>query len=142
MARKRYTDEVQARAILLGYEYGPAEAARRTGITKGTIASWMSRSGVATVACERTKAATARVKATAEERRTRLADRMLDLAEMGADQAQELIGDASLRDVVGLFTRAIHDHQLLSGQATARTEQMIPEDAHAIIDKLAERRTA
>ena len=143
MARKVYPDDVQARAVLLYLEYGAKEASRRTGVPVGTVSSWASRADVAITRERRINAHVDMLKATAEERRARLADRMLDLAEMATDQAQQLVGDASLRDVVGMWTRAVHDHQLLSGAATTRTEQVAPvEAAHAQIDELIERRTA
>lgn len=145
MARATYSDETKTRAVALYLEHGPAEAARRmeaegTKIPQGTIRAWASHGDVATTRLENLHANTDALKATAEERRARLADRMLDLAEMATDHAAQLIGDASLRDVVGLFTRAVHDHELLSGRATTRTEHTTAETIHAVADEVAARR--
>lgn len=141
MARTRYDAATKQRAIALGAEVGPGEAARRLGIPKPTVASWMLRTGVRTGATERTHAATEAVKATMEERRARLADTLLGTAEIASRRELELLAEASLRDVVGARTRAIHDHQLLVGAPTARTEHSTaPEAAHAVLDEIAARR--
>lgn len=138
----RYPADLKAAVVSHAEHHGFAATYEQwPNIEPATIRSWCSRAGVATGGTEKTRAATEYVKACAEERRARLADRMLDLAEMATDQAEALIGEANLRDVVGLFTRAVHDHQLLSGQATTRSELLEPaRDAEALLDELAQRR--
>lgn len=145
MGRSTYSDEVKARAVALARDHGPAQAARllaADGITAkpGTIRSWASRAGVATVAATNTRAATEVRLATAAERRARLADRLLEIAEMASEHALATMGEARLSEVVGLFTRAIHDHQLLTGAATSRQEHASPDKAHGLVDELAARR--
>jgi transposase-like protein len=53
-----YQPELKAQALAIYVEHGGAEAARQTGIPNGTIRSWAHRNGVATVAAEKTRAAT------------------------------------------------------------------------------------
>ena len=141
MARKSYTAEQRAEAVDLYREHGAAEAARRTGITAGSIRSWASRSGVATERREELEAGIAAAAVSHEARRATLAEKMLLIAESAADQELTMIEHAKLRDVVGARTRAIHDHQLLTGAATGRTEHTAgKEAAHAVADELEERR--
>lgn len=45
MARRVYTPDERQQAIALAVEYGPAEAARLTEISSGTIRVWCSRAG-------------------------------------------------------------------------------------------------
>lgn len=140
MARPVYDDAFKAEAIALAVEHGPAEAARSVGVRAGTVRAWCSRAGVATVtAAESTRAATEVRLATMEQRRTQLADRLLAIAEMSAEQAVGLVGDASLRDLVGAWDYAIKNSQLLSGGATARDTHEA-EPAHAVVDEVAARR--
>lgn len=122
MARApRYDTALKAEVVALAVQIGPAEAARQHGIKATTVRSWCSRGGVATVAAtESTKAATEARKATTEERKARLADRLLELAEMSTEAANELVKDASLRDLIGALDYAIKNSQLLSGAQTAR----------------------
>lgn len=143
MSRARYDENFRQQAIALAVEIGPADAARQLGVKAATLRSWCSRADVATDAArETTKAATEALKATAEERRALLATKLLTIAELAAEQELAMIADASLRDVVGARTRAIHDHQLLTGAATSRTEHAGKDAAHTIADELAARRKA
>jgi hypothetical protein len=77
---------------------------------------------VKSTAAETTQAATSAIVATFADRRARLADRLLALAETAADEVETRIGEAATRDLIGVFTRSIHDHQLLAGEATQRSE--------------------
>lgn len=139
---RRTTPEHRAEVVAYAAEHGTPQAAQHYGHKAETIRSWCSRAGIATVAAtESTRAATEARKATMEQRRTRLADRLLELAEMSTDAAAKLIGEASLRDLVGALDYGIKNSQLLSGQATARTETS-REAIHARIDELAARRAA
>lgn len=79
MARRSYTDAEKAEALELHATVGPAEAARRTGITKGTIESWASRAGLQAPASETTAAA---VEAS-----------LVSLADRKAQLAADLMGD-------------------------------------------------
>lgn len=140
MQRSSYTAEFRADAVALSEQVGSPEAARQLGVAPQTLRSWRTRAGVAALQVGRTAAATEAHKASAEERRTRLADRLLEIAELSSEHALTIMADAKLSEVVGLFTRAIHDHQLLSGAATARTELGTVDAAHGLIDELAVKR--
>lgn len=128
MGRTRYTPQQKADALDLYAAHGPAEAERRTGIPKGTIASWASRAGLATVAADVTRAATevsaARRHYVAEEFRTQMIETLADIATKAAAKELAILANEhpSLDKVVGARTRAIHDLQLLTGAATGRTE--------------------
>lgn len=128
MSRRTFTEAEKAEALALYAEVGKAEAARRTGISAGTIGAWASRAGVATVAADVTRAATdvsaARRTYVAEEFRTQMVEALARVAVFAAAKELERLagGKASLHEIVGARTRAIHDLQLLTGAATGRTE--------------------
>lgn len=84
--RPKYTDAQRAQALDLYVEHGPAEAERRTGIPRKTIASWARRAGVQSDAPAKTAAATEAAKLTLEQRKTAMADRVLDEAGRLLDQ--------------------------------------------------------
>lgn len=141
MGRTSYSDEQRAEAVALYREHGAAEAARRTGVNAGTIRSWVSHGGVATERAEKTREALDAIQLSTEERRTRLGEKLLALAEKSTDRAEALIGEANLRDIVGALDYAIKNAQLLTGAATARTEHTAgKEAAHAVADELKARR--
>lgn len=149
---RRYTDEQKAEALALYAEHGAAEAARRTGITGHSIRSWARRKGITSQVihanARATRAAVVRRQRNAEERKVALVAKLGELAELGLDTTLAAIdiakpGDLDLRAVIGAWTRAIHDLQLLSGGATARTETRdlaSAEDVLRLRDELAERR--
>lgn len=114
--------EIRAKAIQLVQEVGVREAAKQCGVSPGAVSKWALAAGVETVHSERTRAALEARQLDAATRRDELATRLLLVAEIGLERELELIATADLRDVVGARTRAIHDAQLLAGQATSRTE--------------------
>lgn len=144
----RWSDEQRAEALALREDVGLSEAARRCGIPAGTIASWASRGGHnPSPAANRaaTEAAVAKRKRTLEERRAVLVEKLGELAEMGVDWAASALekgtAELTMRDAVGLFTRAIHDLQLLSGGATSRAVELVDvDDVKRLRDELADRR--
>lgn len=155
MARRTWTTEQRAQALELYAEHGAAAAARTTGIPSGTVKAWASRRGVQPLHriknSEGVRAAVERRQRTAEDRRTRLVELLGEIAELGAERELELLSveSVSLRDVVGARTRAIHDLQLLAGDATSRTEHTgldadrgAVEERLATILQIADRRTA
>lgn len=129
--------ETRARAIELAQQVGVTAAAEATGVSKGSVSMWCKEAGVQTVQSERTAKAVAAIRANAEERKARLADRLLEIAEAGTDRTLEILSEAQMRDLVGAWTRAIHDAQLLSGGATSRPEHKSQLDAE--IERLAEK---
>lgn len=126
----RYTPEQRTEALELYVEHGPRAASRETGIPVATIGSWAAAEG-RTFNAERTRQAT-------ETRKARLIEKLTTIAELGADIELELLetGEVSLRDVVGARTRAIHDLQLLTGEATGRTETRQVDDLDREIERL------
>ena len=143
MAKRIYTDDERNEALRLYAEEGLAAAVKATGIPKGTIGGWASERGIRTFGSERTAAATAAHLASVEERKAALAEKLLEVAELGVQVEVRLLqGEASLRDVVGARTRAIHDLQLLTGAATGRTEAVHDprRELGTVRDELAERR--
>lgn len=143
MRTSQYTPLAKAEALQLLAEVGKAEASKRTGIPEGTIASWAHRSGV-TFRTTPTSVA---------ERKQELVNRLLPLAAKLVTRLEERIGsdDASLKDLAQTLMIVVDRVQLLTGQATARTETAIT-DATAIaevrakavevLDELAAKRVA
>lgn len=136
MPKRRYTPDERTAALALYAEHGPTAVQDTLGIPKGTVTGWAKAAGIGTVRNERTAAATEAMALDAAERRARLADRLLGIAEMSVDQQAELIRRSDLRDVVGAGTRAIHDHMLLSGAATERHEHVTVDAVDAEIARL------
>lgn len=156
MGRTRYDDDQKREAVELALEYGKAEAARRTGISAGTIGSWCSREGLATVATERTKAATEAAKDRREQKReqlrTLLIEKAVDLVERmdephidfrGKDANQVTFPKAPAQACQHYATSAailLDKFRLEMGEVTGRTEFTGKEAALAVADELAERR--
>lgn len=160
MPARRHTDEQIAEAVELHRIHGPAEAARRTGIAKQTIASWARRRGVQTDAPMRTREATEVAAASAEKRRAELADLSLMTA---TRLVQDMYSPAKLyfpmpkseyviehsvphptpieQEKLARAAGVLIDRvELLSGRATGRVEGIIrtPEQATGRIVHLSE----
>jgi len=141
----RYTAEQRAQALWLYSQVGPAEAARQTGVNPGTLRSWAHRTGAATVAPEelrnRTGHARARAHATHADFKADMIEQLSTVASVAVRREIELVtsDSATLRDIVGARTRAIHDLQLLAGDPTQRTETRTSTDLDAEIEQLVAR---
>jgi hypothetical protein len=121
---------------------GISGAAKKHRIGKATVSRWADAAGVGTVPNERTREAVEAHSARAEELRSQVHGRLWEIADAGSKRELELIRGSKapdLRSVVGARTRAIHDAELLSGRATARTEHVEPIDAE--IARLVEQMT-
>lgn len=98
MARASYTDQQKSDALAAFVEHGPSEAARRTGIPKGTIAAWARRNGVRTVATENAhegaEAAAAYATAKREQLKRDLLDKATALLARMDEPHQEFVGQA------------------------------------------------
>ena len=136
MPKRRYTDDERAAALALYAEAGPTAVQDTLGIPKGTVTGWAKTAGIGTVRNERTAAATEAMALDAAERRAVLADRLLAIAEQAVDVEVSKLRNADLRDVVGARTRAIHDHLLLAGEATSRSEHVQVDAVDAEIARL------
>jgi hypothetical protein len=148
MQRMQYTPEQRDDALELLAAVGKAEAARRTGIPAGTIASWGARSGVHAPPPEAmAQQAAARV-ASVADRKSRLAEDLAKAAERMLRDAfaptlerkvvpgnqwrdTEIVDvenptttHAERRTAIEAVARAIETVQLLTGEATSRIEQM------------------
>lgn len=97
----RWSEEQKIEAVTIAHASGAAEAARATGISAGTIRSWMSRekksesetvatdAGVATVATQRS----AKTRALAEQATARAVERAADqIADITAEAASDILG--------------------------------------------------
>lgn len=136
MPQRRYTPDEKTHALDLYTAHGPAEAARLTGIPAPTIRSWASRNHLTDERNATVAAAVAARKLSFEERRAALADRLLAEAEVALTHELGRLDQADLRDLVGARTRAIHDHLLLAGEATARHEHVTVDAVDAEIARL------
>lgn len=81
MSRRVYTDEEKAEALTLYETVGPAEAARQSGIPKGTIAAWAKRTGVRTSATQNVREANEAQSENFKARRGRIIADLYGLAE-------------------------------------------------------------
>lgn len=145
MQRSQYTPEQRGEALRLLAEIGLAGTARRTGIPRGTIASWGSRNGVAAPPVENVVKATEIKAATIAQRRTALGGKFLGAAE-------KLLRDAGTEDtpidrkrLVEAARIAAETSNLLLGEATARVDAMggsPKEQALALVAELRQRRAS
>lgn len=133
-----YTAEQKAEALEVYVTDGPSAAAERFGMTKGCVTKWAKAAGLETVANERTRAATETVVANGQARRAALAERLWAVAEKAVGIELSKLEKADLRDVVGARTRAIHDAQLLTGDATSRSETIVTDTIDREIARLSE----
>lgn len=154
MQRQQWTEEQRAAAVALLQEVGPAEAARRTGISRGTISCWASRAGVGSgTATAAAVAATEHRKATIAERKAVLAEELMgDIERIRRDafaptverrvvpgnqwRDTEIVDvhnrtttHAERRTAIEAAAKALEMVQLLTGGATARTEQLTAKQA-------------
>lgn len=146
MPRTRYDPERKAEALELLATVGKAEAARRTGIPAGTIASWGSRGSVSAPPADATAAATAARLATWADRRAELGRRAGEVAALALEKIPERIrqGDELAAQRLASTMAALVDKaQLLTGEATERVEQLgggsAVEAAKALLDDVRER---
>lgn len=138
MAPRTFTEEEKSEALLLYVDLGPAEAARRTGISPLTISSWAKRSGLHTNALVKTKEATEQLKVRAAEMREELKVRMLAKAldlvdrmdaphvEFKGKEAMQVTYPVAPAGAVQNYATSIgiliDKFRLESGEVTGRTE--------------------
>lgn len=135
---REYTMEEKADALAIYVEHGVAEAWRRTGIPKPTIASWAQRSGLHTNAISNTRAASEMHKVRQAELRERLRGMLLEKAVdildrmdaphvefkgKDADAVEYPIAPASaVQNYATSAAILIDKYRLEVGEATGRTE--------------------
>lgn len=127
MGRRVYTDEQKAEALALYAEHGAAETARRTGIAKGTIQSWASRTGVATTCNEQRQANVEALKARWAERRAIMVDEIGAVAHMALMRVEQFTAQRNpsgrdAKDFATTMAILVDKAQLLGGDATSRHE--------------------
>ncbi len=93
MERRKYPQELKVQAVAIYARDGGPAAAEATGVDRATISRWASDAGVKSGHVQKTEAATAAAKASAELRRARLADALLD----GALELLETLRDPTAR---------------------------------------------
>lgn len=144
MARRRYTDDEKQRALELYVTHGPTAVERDLGIAKATVAGWAKRTGARTVRNETMIEAREAIAIDIEAAKASIVAKLMRQADAALDVELAKLENATLHDVVGSRTRAIHDLQLLIGAATERTESSTPADTEVerLRDELAERRAA
>lgn len=147
--RTQYTREQKTEALALLIAVGKAEAARQTGIPACTISSWAVRNGVTT-----SHAAPEQLAGAAQsiaEQKQKLVDRLLPLAAKLVTklEAKANTDDASLKELAQTLMIIVDKVQLLTGQATARTETIAAVEVEAararaatVLDELATKRAS
>lgn len=151
----QWTPEQRAEALQLLAEVGKAEAARRTGIPAGTIASWGVRAGVSAPGADVTRPAVEARLAGIAERKAKLAEDLLgdierlrkqlwaptveckpmvvsDGKDMGShiEIAEVHLTQPTFRDqktIVEAVALGLDKVQLLTGAATERVETVTAE---------------
>lgn len=143
----KWTEEQKLKALTIAEAVSITEAARQTGIPKGTIKRWRSeanRTGrtepsepnrtpkkLGALAEQAAREAIAETKEYIVDRLKALADELYGLAEDSVRETRAFVARpgkkdrdsaAWLRAVVGAMHYAIQDAQLLSGKPTARPE--------------------
>lgn len=149
--RRLYTPTERADALDLVARAGIAAAHKELGIPRPTLSTWASEAGVVPNSrnAQRTEEAREEALRRADERRTELVTLLSEVAVEGArlelgilNPRHELAGDvrvyvdedtgtahpyspARLDQIVGARTRAIHDLNLITGQATANAALIV-----------------
>ena len=136
----RPTPEQKAQALSIYIECGPAEASHQTGIASATIRSWAHRSGQTVLRRQSNVAAVQAAILSREQRRARLADDLLAVAEREVAmlyqpvhtrnvaarsrliESDDLPEAPERRQMITIAAIAIDKSQLLAGDATSRTE--------------------
>jgi transposase-like protein len=141
MGRRRYSPEQKAEALALYAEVGAAEAARQTGIAKGTLQSWAHRTGVATTCNEQRQANVDALKAKWDERRQEMIHEIGAVAQMALARTEQAIATSRSREAKEFATTMailVDKAQLLSGAATSRTETTVRDHLDREIEHLLE----
>jgi transposase-like protein len=130
-ARPRWPADVKARAVALCGEKGAKFAAEELGVPQGTIRSWVHRSVAdATAATSFAPAVRSAVSLDRAQpwpaRRGAVVRELSEALGEVIDKSREAVRDGRLRDARDGFTSTgilVDKLQLLSGDATSRTEQ-------------------
>lgn len=108
MARRRYTATQKAEAVAAATLTSAQAAAESTGIPRTTLTQWLDRPEYV---------------ALRQKTRDDVADRMWAVIQVGVEEVVKgLVGDAPLRDKAVALGVIYDKHALLTGGATARSE--------------------
>lgn len=125
--KARHSDHKKAEVLALVNVVGQREAARQTGVPLGTIATWVRRAGLRSPETNALPIVPPAAQTSWADRSTRLVDQLGLAAELAVARLIELIAadrvnpDTLVKSIAALIANA----QLLSGGATARTEQLV-----------------
>jgi uncharacterized alpha-E superfamily protein len=144
MAKTTYDDTQRQQALDAYQEHGPAEAERRTGIPRKTIASWARRSGTQmdATAPARLQLAAEIAALNADQKRARLASAMWDkLADALERLGPNALANAQESRLIAVLAEKA---QLLSGGATSRDQLDVstPQARLALVQDLTSKRPA
>jgi len=140
MHPRQRSPEQKAEALRLPAEVGKAEAARRTGIPAGTIASWGVRNGITAPDTNCTRTAVAAASVAWADRRVTLGEELGRIATLAARRMTERLEadkTTGVRDLAATVAVLVDKAQLLTGGATARTEMAPPARTPEIEQELA-----
>lgn len=141
----QYTPDQRAEALRLLAEHGKAEAARRTGIPAGTIASWGVRNGVTAPPVEKMRQQIAAKVLTLADRRAALGSKFLATAEKLLKDVDDEEATIDRKRLVEAARIAAETSNLLLGEATARVDAMggsPREQAVALVSQLRQRQAS
>lgn len=134
--RRTYTREQREEALALYVEYGPAEAARRTGINSSTIRVWAKRTGRKSPRADRAVAG-------AEAARLSWAQRKGEVALLAGQEAEaivrQMLATPNARQKAELaraFAVMVDKTQLLEGGVTGRVEVSSAEEREQRVREL------
>ncbi len=116
--RRKYGKDQRSEALDLYESDGLSAAAKATGIPKGTIATWVRRAGVKTVANTKTAAATETRVIDAAHRRATVISKSITLAETLLDQLATDIESGeplSTKDKAVIFGIVADKHRAIAG---------------------------
>lgn len=121
VTKRSYSDAQRDQAIKLAQDVGVTEAAKRAGVPKGTLASWLNRAGMQTTSSKKDQLRG--LEMTVAQRRARLSDKLLAHAEWLADRTVEpTVKDADRGRIAVAAAVFVDKHQLMTGGVTSRGE--------------------
>ncbi len=138
VAVAKWTEAQKAEAIAIAEASSIPEASKATGVPTGTIKYWRTQEPTDQPTPEEKrraiKEALTRAMAHIEQRQADLADKSFSVAAFALEVVEDLVQRAAaqqhkvdypalIRAVVGVYAQTVEKGQLVSGQATARSEE-------------------
>ena len=128
---------LKAKALEIYREHGPAEAARQTGLKRGSISSWAKRAGLTSPNAERTKAAM--------DAASQWKLRRVKLRDLSGEAAEEFLAEARAKmttnaraatDHMRSFSIAVTTANTLAAQTAGEPGTQNREEFDAEVDKM------